>query len=167
MTRLYFSFYYTRDRRRARHVVERWLAGAGRAATAFIPRPVLEEMVRTGVPSIYRWIDAEVARADATVVLIGAETAGRHFVEYEIAASIRHGRPLLGVRVHGLPGEDDRPDPPGRSPLFPMFPVRDWVAEDGATALPGWVDEALREQAGAVPSFEPWVRSGAISLPEE
>ncbi len=165
-TRVFFSFYYSRDRHRTRQVMDRWLAEPGAEATPFIARGELERMIHEGLPAIYRWVEEEVAQADVCVALIGADTAGRHFVEYEVAQAIRQGKPLLGVTIHGVPDHEGRVDPPGRNPLFPIFPVYDWVEDDGPGHLPRWIEEARREQAGSVATFAPLFASGALTLPD-
>lgn len=165
MARVYFSFHYTADRDRARAAAERWLREPGADATAFIPRPVIERMIQAGVPAIYRWIDEAIRMADATVVLVGAATAGRHFVEYELASTIRQGKPLLGVRVHDVPDAAGATVAPGPSPLLPIFPLHAPVRGDLAP-LAGWIREAIAAQRDVVPTFAPLFASGALRLPE-
>ena len=165
-TRAFFSFYFTEDRHRARQVMAAWLSGDGREATPFISREALLAMIEGGIPLIYQWIEEEIAKADVSVVLIGQGTAGRHFVEYEIAQSIRQRKPVLGVRVHGLPDEGGGRCQPGVSPLFPMFPIYDWDADGGPEHLGAWGEAAISAQAGTTASFAPMFHAGLIRLPE-
>jgi hypothetical protein len=141
--RIFFSFHYTFDHHRARQVMDALLAHPGTSATGFIDDDTIDEMCAVGLSSVYDWIEAEVEQADVVVVLIGAATAGRHFVEYELAQAQKRRRPLLGVRIHALPDADGRTAEPGPSPLFPVFAEHDFVAEDGAGQLVAWAGEAI------------------------
>ena len=146
--------------------MEHWLAGAGTEATPFLTRRQLMGMIEDGIPSIYAWVEAEIARCDASVVLIGSMSSGRHFMEYEIAQSIRQHKPMIGVRIHGIPHGDTQGSAAGENPLFPMFPVYDWLEDDGPANLHAWVQAAIDDQGDGPASFEPFFRQGLIQLPE-
>jgi len=165
-TRVFFSFHFHQDRNRTRTVMEHWLAGDGTSATPFLTRRQLMEMIESGIPSIYAWVEAEIARCDASVVLIGANSSGRHFMEYEIAQSVRQHKPVIGVHIHGIPDASDQASHMGENPLFPMFPIYDWVEDDGPANLHAWVQAAIEDQGDGPASFEPFFRQGLIQLPE-
>ena len=51
------------------------------------------------------------------MVLIGAETANRRYVSYEIERSVARGNGLLGVRINNIKGRDGRVDAPDEYPV--------------------------------------------------
>lgn len=61
---------------------------------------------RTGDFAIKRWFEQQTRGRSCTIVLIGAETATRKYVRYEIERSWQLGLGLLGIHVHNL--KDDR-----------------------------------------------------------
>jgi hypothetical protein len=64
-----------------------------------------------------------------TVVLIGAKTASRPWVKYEIAQSIAHKNGLLGIYIHHLKDPNKPPASRGAKPAVPRgvdFPAYDW-----------------------------------------
>ena len=61
-----------------------------------------EEVKRKGNPAIQQWIAAQMKGRTCAVVLIGAQTGTRPWVQYEIAKAWEDGLGLLGVRIHGL-----------------------------------------------------------------
>lgn len=61
------------------------------------------EAVRVkGDEAIRNWIDEQMKGKSAVVVLIGAQTASRPWVRYEIQRAWDLRKPLLGIRIHGL-----------------------------------------------------------------
>lgn len=61
-----------------------------------------ETVKRGGDAAIKRWIDAQLNGRSCTVVLIGSETAGRPWINYEIEKSWNDGKGLFGVHIHNL-----------------------------------------------------------------
>ena len=53
----------------------------------------------------------------ALVVLIGAQTASRPWVTYEIAKAWNQERPLVGIRIHGLKDSEGNTDASGANPF--------------------------------------------------
>lgn len=58
-----------------------------------------------------------MAYKSAVVVLIGAQTAGRRWVKYEIEKAWNDKRKLVGVHIHGLAGTNGRTDSKGANPF--------------------------------------------------
>lgn len=109
---VFYSFYYDRDVHRVQLV---------RNINALEGQPLLnsqdwESVRRGGDAAIEKWINEQMAYKKAVIVLIGQETAGRKWVNYEINKAWSDKKPLLGVHIHGLSsmGSVDRP---GRSPF--------------------------------------------------
>jgi len=53
----------------------------------------------------------------AVVVLIGAQTASRPWVTYEITKAWNEERPLVGIRIHGLKDSEGNTDASGANPF--------------------------------------------------
>jgi len=53
-------------------------------------------------PAIERWIAAQMNGRTCTVVLVGASTANRKWINYEISKSWAARMGVVGIRVHGL-----------------------------------------------------------------
>ncbi len=88
--RVFFSFHYEQDVWRATNIRK---AGAvdARAAAGWDDASIWEEAKRKGRPAIERMIDDGLKGTSVTAVLIGAETASRPWVAYEIEQSIKRG----------------------------------------------------------------------------
>jgi hypothetical protein len=114
--RVFFSFHYDeRDIWRV-NVVRNSGAIEGVAAAGFHDASLWEETKRRGDDAVKRLIDTGLEGTSVTVVLIGAQTAQRRYVSYEIARSISRGNGLLGVLIHNIKDKSGRYDAPGEVP---------------------------------------------------
>lgn len=120
---VFYSFHYKRDANRVQLV---------KNINALEGQPVLnaqdwEAVRRQGKQAIKKWIDEQMKYKKAVIVLIGAETANRPWVQYEIEHAWKIKKPLLGIRIHGLASfsdgaDEEGPDPfVGYSPSIPVF----------------------------------------------
>jgi hypothetical protein len=103
-----------------------------------------EETKRQGDAAVKKLIDSGLDGTTVTVVLIGAETANRKFVSYEVERSIARGNGILGIRINNIKDKDGRPDPPGAVPAALNSigaPVYTW--EYGK--LGEWVETAYKK----------------------
>src|SRR5947208_12023575 len=99
--RVFFSFHYQRDLWRV-NIVRNSTVVEGVAAAGFSDASLWEEAKRKGDAAIKSLIDKALDNTSVTVVLIGAQTASRKYVTYEIEQSIARGKGLLGVRIHNI-----------------------------------------------------------------
>lgn len=121
---VFYSFHYDRDCCRVQLV---------RNINALEGKPVLnvqdwEEVRRQSDQTIKNWIDKQMNYKKAVIVLIGAETAKRTWVQYEIEHALEIKKPLLGIRIHGLASLSDGADKEGPNPFdgySPRIPVFD------------------------------------------
>jgi hypothetical protein len=109
---VFYSFHYERDVHRVQLV---------RNINALEGQPILnaqdwEEVRRKSDAGIEDWIHRQMIYTKAVIVLIGAKTASRPWVLYEIEKAWRDKRPLLGVRIHGL-SSFGQSDVPGLNPF--------------------------------------------------
>jgi hypothetical protein len=140
--RVFFSFHYNRDLWRV-NVVRNSAVVEGVAVAGFNDASLWEETKKRGDDAVKRLIDLGLGNTSVTVVLIGAETADRVYVNYEIEKSIVRGNGLLGVRVNNIKDQFGRTDPPGTIPLAlsrSRAPIYDY--EYGK--LGTWVDLAYQ-----------------------
>lgn len=160
--RVFFSFHYQRDIFRVSQVRNSGLTKGTFDQTGFIDHADWESLEREGPDSIKRWINSQLSGASVTVVLIGAETFDRPWVNYEIQQSYSDGKGMLGIYVHQLKDPRTRlPDNKGKNPfeniyvtdsnprlyLSALYPVYDWVDDNGYDNFASWVEAAAR-QAG-------------------
>ncbi len=141
--RVFFSFHYQNDVWRASivrnaHIID------GTAAAGFQDASLWEEAKRKGDAAIQRMIDAALANTTVTAVLIGAETAYREWVDYEIKKSIQRGNGLLGIYIDQIKDQYGRTSIRGPVPraLYDAgAPVYEW----NSSKFGEWVDAAARK----------------------
>ena len=156
--RVFFSFHYERDIIRASQVKNSWLT-QDRQEAGFWNASLEEEAKIKGDDVIKRMIDEGLKNTSVTIVLIGAETANRRWVEYEIKQPCAMGHGLLGVYINGLKNFQKQVDHRGRNPLSHLgydnyqgsgrrvnldkiYPTYDYVIDNGYSNLGKWIEEA-------------------------
>lgn len=110
---VYLSFHYDRDHFRVQQI---------RNMGIIEGQPLLssqdwEAVKRRGEAAITAWIDKEMQYKRAVVVLVGAQTATRKWVLYEIRKAWDDHFPLVGVRIHGLRDSSGSTDQRGSNPF--------------------------------------------------
>jgi hypothetical protein len=138
--RVFFSFHYEKDVWRATNVRNAGKVDAV-AAAGWSDASIWEEAKRKGRREIERLIDAGLRGTSVTAVLIGAETANRPWVKYEIERSIQRGNGLLGVRIHRIKDQQGYRSERGPIPgalVDGGFRVYDW----DRNSLGRWVEWA-------------------------
>ena len=111
--RIFYSFHYAADSWRAAMVRNIGVVEGNRPATD----NRWEEVKRGGDVAIRRWIDGQMKQRSCTLVLVGASTAGRPWIDYEIERSWNNGMGLAGIHIHGLRNQDNRISTKGRNPF--------------------------------------------------
>ncbi len=110
---VFYSFHFDRDAWRVQQIENMGVLEG---------QPILnaqdwEKVKAKGDAAIEEWIDENMTYKSALVVLIGAQTAGRRWVKYEIEKAWNDKRKLVGVHIHGLEGTDGRTDSKGANPF--------------------------------------------------
>jgi MTH538 TIR-like domain (DUF1863) len=82
-----------------------------------------EQVERGGDKAIQAWIDEQMKGTSCAVVLIGSQTAGRHWVKYEIESAWNAGKGALGVCIHNLTDRDGKQATKGANP-FDQFSLK-------------------------------------------
>lgn len=76
-----------------------------------------EAVAREGDAAIERWIANQMIGRSCTVVLIGANTAGRKWINHEIVKSWDAGMGVVGIRIHGLLNREQQTSLIGGNPF--------------------------------------------------
>lgn len=155
---VFFSFHYQRDIMRVSQVRNSWVT-QDQTTAGFWDAASWESVKRGGDVAIKRWIEEQLNGTSVTVVLIGAETSSRKYVNYEIERSINLGKGLLGVRIHNLRDPKTGTDVPGPNPFdnitvidnggirrsaSQIYRTYDWKNDDGYNNFGSWVESAAR-----------------------
>lgn len=157
--KVFYSFHYERDAWRAGQVRNSNLL-ADEDEYGVIDGVEWEKIERQGREAIERWINEQLQYTSVTVVLIGAETADREWVRYEIRESWNRGNGLLGVRIHSVKDQNQRTDMSGPNPfdqmrftdgtpLSSICQTYDWVNDNGRENLGKWAEESSQARAMA------------------
>jgi len=96
--RAFYSFHYAPDAWRASTVRNIGAIEGNRPATD----NDWEAVKRGGDDAIRRWIADQMNGRSCTVVLVGADTANRKWINYEIIKSWDEGMGVVGIHIHGL-----------------------------------------------------------------
>lgn len=156
----FFSFHYERDAWRAANVRNSGVLSKD-DEFGFIDAADWEKIERQGKAGIERWIKDQLKNTTVTVVLIGAETASREWVLYELRESWKRGNAIVGVRIHGIKDQDSKTDSFGANPLdavkfkdgttlSAMCKTYDWVANKGREHLGEWLEDAVQAREAIV-----------------
>jgi len=113
--KVFFSFHYERDIWRT-NVVRNSGIVEGTAAAGFHDASLWEEAKKKGDADVKKLIDKGLIGTSVTVVLIGAETSSRKFVDYEIEQSIARANGLLGINISYIKDKDGKTDAQGSAP---------------------------------------------------
>lgn len=149
----FFSFHYERDAWRAANVRNSGALSTDDEA-GFIDAADWEELEREGDAAIKKWIEEQLNNTSVTAVLIGAETADRKWVLYEIRESWKRGNAIIGIRIHGIKNQDGEADTYGPNPLDVILfdddtqmssvcKTYDWIADKGREHLGEWLEDAV------------------------
>lgn len=155
--KIFFSFHYERDAWRAGQVRNSDLL-PNEDEYGFIDAAAWEEIKLKGDAAIMKWINEQLEGTSVTVVLIGAETSQRPWVDYEIRTSWERGNAIIGLRIHKIKDQDSETDTQGANPLDNVYftdgqplsgvcKTYDWVNNDGRNNLGRWADEAADARA--------------------
>src|SRR6266849_2982853 len=96
--RVFYSFHYKPDNSRAAQVRNMGVVDGNKPASD----NDWEAITGRGDKAIEKWIDDQLDGKSCAVVLIGAGTAGRKWINYEIKTTWNNKKGLLGIYVHHL-----------------------------------------------------------------
>src|SRR5665648_155847 len=99
---VFYSFQYSKDINRVMVVRNRWVTQGGQTISGVIDRADFEKIKKLGDKVVHKWIDGQIKGTSVTIILIGADTLNRPFVQYEICESIKRGNVIIGLYIHGI-----------------------------------------------------------------
>ncbi len=111
--RVFYSFHYKPDVTRASLVRNIGVLQGNRPATD----NDWETIKKGGSTAIKRWINGQIHGKSCTVVLIGQNTAGRKWINYEIEKSWNDGMGIVGIHIHGLKNIGGNVSSKGKNPF--------------------------------------------------
>jgi hypothetical protein len=156
---VFYSLHYEADRARAELV--RNIPGLVANLEA---KPVEWDVIkRSGDFALKRWFEQQIKGRSCLIVLIGAQTASRPLVQYEIARWSKLKLGMLGVHIHqlkdakgrlGVKGDNPFEQPAsGLGPLAAQVPIYEAPETDSKLAyryiadhLTKWVESAVAKK---------------------
>lgn len=150
----FFSFRYKKDNWRASIVRNSWVT-QDRKASGFFDTADWEEVKKKSDDAIGKWILQQMNGTSVTVVLIGEDTYGKKWINFEILESHKRGNGILGVNIHKLKNKDGNTASKGANPFSQWtfknaagtvitYPVYDYVDDDGYNNLGSWIEKAAK-----------------------
>jgi macrodomain Ter protein organizer (MatP/YcbG family) len=154
---VFASFHYDRDNWRVQQVLKMGAIEGQQLLSA----NDWEAVKRRGESAIREWIDKHMSGKSCLVVLAGAATANRKWVNYEIDKAWSDGKGVVAVYIHGLENRDGRQDSKGGNPLSYVttgsarisslakdydtpYSSSKFVYQHIDENLEGWIDEAIQ-----------------------
>jgi hypothetical protein len=95
---VFFSFHYKNDVMRVQQIRNIGALEGNEPVSA----NDWEQVKRGGDSSIKRWIDENLKYKRCVIVLVGAETENRPWVQYEIEKAWNDGKAMFGIYIHNL-----------------------------------------------------------------
>ena len=109
----FFSFQYKPDNWRVSQVRNIGTVEGNKPA----PDNDWETIANGGDAAIKRWISEQMKGRSCTVVLIGADTANRKWINHEIVQSWDGKMGLVGIHINGLLNKDGETSLKGKNPF--------------------------------------------------
>jgi hypothetical protein len=113
MKRVFYSFHYKQDYWRASQVRNIGMIEGNQQASD----NDWERIKSGGHEAIKDWIHEQMQNRTCTVVLIGANTANRPWINYEIIKSWNRGMGVVGIYIHGLENKEGHTSLVGYNPF--------------------------------------------------
>jgi hypothetical protein len=118
---VFYSFHYKPDNWRASQVRN---AGVVEGNTP-VSDNEWESITEGGDSEIHTWIDDQLSGKSCAVVLIGSETAGRKWINYEIEKAWNAAKGVVGIYVHNLKNSAGNQNTKGSNPFENFTMERD------------------------------------------
>lgn len=146
--RVFFSFHYEKDVWRAGQVRNSWITKPDREAAGFWDAVAWEEVKKKDEAAVNKWIDKQLEGTSVTIVLIGAETSEREYVQYEINQSWNKRNGLIGIYINNLKDQKEKTDIKGSDPFVKLgytgIKTYDWINDNGYKNLGDWIEAAYQ-----------------------
>lgn len=158
--RVFYSFHYKPDSWRAGKVRNIGVVEGNQPASD----NDWEAVKKGGDTAIKKWIADQMKGRSCVVVLVGAKTAGRKWIDYEIEKAWNDGKGLLGIYVNKLTDADGETSAKGENPFngftvggkpmtslvncyTPAGRISADVYNDIADNIADWIEDAIDARA--------------------
>ena len=141
--RVFFSFHYQRDVWRVNQI-RNMPNITGCAAAGFQDASLWEEAEKKGDAAIKKLIDDGLQNTSVTVVCIGAKTAGRKYINYEIEKSLERDNGIVGIQIHHLKDHAGNTDSAGVTPAKLTAAGAKVYKYADKGKLAQWIEEAAK-----------------------
>lgn len=111
--RVFYSFHYVPDNWRASQVRNIGAIEGNQPAKD----NEWETITKGGDKAIEKWIDEQMQGRSSIVVLIGAGTANRKWINHEIVKGWNAGKGVLGIHIHNLKNSEGKTSAKGTNPF--------------------------------------------------
>lgn len=156
---VFYSFHYNNDIDRVMAVRNRWVTYRTQSASQLIDSAAFERIKRNGDAAVKEWIKQQMKNTSATIVLIGAQTLERPYVQYEICETLNNHKALIGVYINNIKNLQRQissacsestiigTDPYGEPVTFKQVAdgIYDYARDGGYWNLNKWVENALEK----------------------
>jgi hypothetical protein len=110
---VFFSFNFNEDFWRTQQVRNIGSIDGNKIATA----NKWEEVKKEGDEAVKRWINKNMKGKSCVIVLVGSQTAGRKWINYEIERAWNEGKGVAGIRIHNLKDKNGYQSYSGSNPF--------------------------------------------------
>ena len=110
---VFYGFHYKPDNWRAAQVRNIGAVEGNQAASD----NDWETIKNGGEIAIKRWINDQMKYRSCTIVLVGADTADRKWINYEIIKAWDEDKGVVGIYIHGLKNKEGRIAQKGKNPF--------------------------------------------------
>lgn len=111
--KVFFSFHYKPDNWRASKVRNIGVL----EGNAPVADNDWEAVTKKGDQAIKDWIDKQLTGRSCTIVLVGAATAGRKWINHEIIKTWDSRKGVVGIYIHNLENSDQEQASKGANPF--------------------------------------------------
>ncbi len=115
---VFFSFHYKPDNWRVSQIRNIGVIEGNKAASD----NKWEEVTKGGEKAIKKWIDDNMNYRTCVIVLVGSNTAGRKWIDYEIKKGWGDGKGVVGIHIHNIKDSDSNQATKGKNP-FSKFTI--------------------------------------------
>lgn len=157
--KIFFSFDFDRDAWRVSQVRNSNLLRTKYEKNKLLDKADWEKIRSKGDDAIKKWIDIQLEGTSVTIVLLGAQTSVKPWVNYEIRKSWNNGIGVIGIYIHDITNEHGLKDVKGKNPfdnfrmtnsitrkLSNYVKTYDWVFDNGEENIGNWIEKAVEDR---------------------
>ena len=117
----FYSFHFVPDNWRASQIRQMGVIEGNKPASD----NDWEAVKKGGEAAIKKWIDGQMSGRSVVIVLVGKETAGRKYIDYEIEKGWNDEKGVLGIYCHNIKDVNGYQTSKGKNPFETFTMKRD------------------------------------------